>query len=147
MCHHGLQVAAIARPASQAAPPPMATLTRRNMPSDCSSVRKSGMEKRICKSTALAAAAFQIGGLHLLLFKQLAAASMKRDSPIDHDIAPVRQIQRVECVLLHQEYRETFLAVELLDRTEYLTRNKRRQSQRGLVQQKQTRSPHQRARD
>ena len=33
-CHQGRQVAAIARPASQAAPPPIATLTSRNTPSE-----------------------------------------------------------------------------------------------------------------
>src|SRR5712692_1094382 len=106
-----------------------------------------GNDGRNVKSATLAPAAFEIGRSYLLLLQQLASASAKRDQPIDHDIAPVRQIQRMECVLLHQEHREILLAVELLDRTEYLACNERRQSQRGLIQQKQTRPPHQRARD
>jgi hypothetical protein len=37
----------MARPASQAALPPISTLTRKNTPSECSSDRKSGIENRI----------------------------------------------------------------------------------------------------
>src|SRR5437588_4092872 len=120
----------MARPASQAAPPPMQTLTRRKMPSDCSSARKSGIEKYISVP-----AAFEISGSYLLPLQELAPAPGQRYEPIDHDIAAVREVERVECVLLHQEHRELLLAVELLDGTEYLARNERRQSQRGLIQQ------------
>src|SRR5271166_1812026 len=142
MCHHGRQVAAIARPASQAAPPPMHMVTSTNTPSDCSSVRNSRREKCIGSEPA-----FEVGRLYLLLFEQFTAASAKRDQPIDHDIAAVRQIERMERVLLHQEYSKALFAVELPDRTEDLPGNERRQSERRLVQQEQTRSPHQSARD
>src|SRR6266436_4038119 len=132
----------MARPASQAAPPPMQTLTRRKMPRECSSARKSGIEKCI-----LVPAAFEISGSYLLLLQELAPAPGKRDEPIDHDIAAVRQVQRVKCVLLHQEHRELLLAIELLDCTEYLARDERRQSQRGLIEQQQARAAHQSTRD
>src|SRR5712691_8189448 len=52
MCHHGRQVAAIARPDIHAAPPPIRMVTRRKTPNEPSSYRSSGIEKSIVESLA-----------------------------------------------------------------------------------------------
>src|SRR5262245_5629813 len=169
----------MAMPASHAAPPPMATLTRKNTPSECSSERSSGIEKCIIKfwsggeseSSAVAQrsagraafkpalaggssriehsvpAAFEVRRLHLRPRQELASRPAQRDPSVDHDIAAVRELQRVERVLLHQEHGELLLAVELADRAEDLANDQRRQAERRLVEQQQPRPAHQRARD
>src|SRR5829696_7936185 len=98
-CHHGRQVPAMARPVSHAAPPPIATVTSRNTPSDPSSDSSSGREKfMILRSMP---AAFEIGRLHLRTIQKLAAAAGKRDGAIDHHIAAVGKFKRMERVLFH----------------------------------------------
>ena len=59
----------------------------------------------------------------------------------------MRQFERVECILLHQEDAEPLLAIKSLDGPEYLTRDERRQPQRRLIQEQQPRAPHQGAGD
>jgi len=51
-------------------------------------------------------AAFQVGGLDLRPLQELAAAAGERDGAVDHDVAAVRQFQRVEGILLDQKHRE-----------------------------------------
>src|SRR5262245_59406896 len=133
----------MAMPASHAAPPPMATLTRKNTPSECSSERSSGIERCIVKvrsgaesessaaaqrsarcaafKPALACgssriehsvpAAFEVGRLHLRSRQELAPSPAQRDPTVDHDVTAVRELERVERVLLHQEHGEFLLAV------------------------------------
>src|SRR5262249_32599945 len=115
-------------PASHAAPPPMATLTSKNTPSECSSERSSGIEKCIIKFLVrcregierpgtterrprefkpalaggssriewLVSAAFEISRLHLRPRQELAPGPAQRDPSVDHDIAAVRELERME---------------------------------------------------
>src|SRR5512145_2387133 len=106
----------MARPASQAAPPPRTTLTSKNTPSEFSSERSSG----ILTSMFSVPAALEIGRSHLRPLQQFPSGAAQRDHPVDHDIAAVRQPQGVECVLLYQEHGEPLLGIELLDRIENL---------------------------
>src|SRR5262249_31486525 len=131
----------MARPASQAAPPPMHTLTSTNTPSDCSSVTSPSNTGGI-----RSAPAFEVGRPYFLLCKQLATATAERDQAVDHDIAAMRQIERMERILLHEKDGQLLFSVELANGAENLARNERRQAKRRLVQQKQTGSSHQRAR-
>jgi hypothetical protein len=59
----------------------------------------------------------------------------------------MRELQGVEGVLLHQEHRELFLAVQLSDRIENLPRDERRQTERGFVEKQKARLAHERAAD
>ena len=92
-------------------------------------------------------AAFEIGGAHLGPLQQLAAGAGQRDLAVDHDIAAVRELQRMEGVLLDQEHGEAVLRVEVADGAENLLRDQRREAERGLVEQQQARAAHQRAAD
>src|ERR1700738_2419808 len=104
-------------------------------------------ETREWRNACSAPAAFEIRGLDLVLVHQLAPGSAQRYQAIDHDIRTVRQFERVECILLHQEDAEPLLAIKSLDGPEYLTRDERRQPQRRLIQEQQPRAPHQVAGD
>src|SRR5215471_15271825 len=120
----------------------MHTLTKRKMPSECSSESSSGIETCISVPAAL-----EIGRFHLRPGQKLAPGSAERDAAVDHDIAAMRELQGVKGVLLHQEYGELFLAIERLDRIEDLSRDQRRQAERRLIEQQKARVPHQRACD
>src|SRR5258707_1115391 len=91
--------------------------------------------------------AFEIRGLHLRHVQELAPATAERDTAVDHDVAAMGEFQRVECVLLDQEYGELLLHVEPADRIEDLTRHQRGEPERRLVEQEQARAAHQGARD
>src|SRR5262249_58982447 len=79
--------------------------------------------------------------------QQLLAGPGECDAAVDHDIAAVGELERVEGVLLDQEHGELLLLVERLDRLEDLPRDERGQAQRGLVEEKQAGAAHERARD
>src|SRR5262249_26076265 len=91
--------------------------------------------------------AFQISRADLRTLEQLAAGTGERDQAVDHDIAAVGELERMERVLLDQEYRELVLAVELTDGGENSFDQKRREAERGLVEEKEPRAAHERARD
>src|SRR5215510_5324637 len=120
----------------------MKTLTKKKMPSECSSDKSSGIDT--CISVP---AAFEVSGLDLRPRQKLASGSAERDAAVDHDITAMRELQGVEGILLHQEHGELFLAVERLDRIEDLACDQRRQAERGFVQEQETRMPHQCAPD
>ena len=56
--------------------------------------------------------AFEIGRPHLGPFKQPAAAAGERDLAVDHDVAAMRELERMIGVLLDQEHREPVARVE-----------------------------------
>ena len=91
----------MARPVSKAAPPPRTTVTSRKMPNE------SELDQMPLASTAhrsdLPAAAFEIGGAHFGLVQQFPPGSGQGDHAVDHDIAAVRELQRVKGVLLDQK--------------------------------------------
>ena len=64
--------------------------------------------------------AFEIGGADLRVGQQFASRAGHGDEAVDHHIAAMGQLQRVEGVLLDQEDGEPFLLVELADRVEDL---------------------------
>ena len=66
---------------------------------------------------------------------------------VDHDVAAVGELERVEGVLLDQEDGQLLVGVELPDGGENLPRDQRREPERRLVEQQQPRPAHQRARD
>src|SRR5580700_2908356 len=57
--------------------------------------------------------AFEIGRFHFRSVEQFPAGAGQRDQPVDHDIAAVRQLKRMEGVLLDQEHGEAVFGVEL----------------------------------
>src|SRR5690349_15719860 len=59
----------------------------------------------------------------------------------------MRELERVERVLLDQKDCETVLGIERFDRIENLLDDQRRQAQRRLIQQQQSWPTHQRPRD
>src|SRR5580700_8243199 len=93
------------------------------------------------------APAFEIGGFDFRPLQQLASGTRERDQTIDHDIAAVRQAERVKGILLDQEYGQALVAIERPDGVEDLPHHQRRQPERRLVEQKEPRPAHQRARD
>src|SRR5436309_2921587 len=92
---------------------------------------------------ALVPAALEIGRLYLRTIEKLAPGAAQGDAAVDHDIAAMRQLQGVKRVLLDQEHREIFLAVERSDRAENLPCDQRCQSERRLVEKQEPRPPHQ----
>src|SRR5262249_11012449 len=87
-------------------------------------------------------AAFQVSRFHLRPIQEVAAGSAQLDPAVDHDIAPMRELQGVERVLLHQEYGELLLGVELLDCAEDLPCDQWREAERRFVEQQKSRTPH-----
>ena len=93
-------------------------------------------------------AALEIGRSHLRPLQQFACrCRLSVISAVDHDVAAVRELERVEGVLLDQEHGEPVLRVELADGVEDLPHDQRREAERRLVEQQQPRPRHQRAGD
>src|SRR5215212_3931554 len=92
-------------------------------------------------------AAFEIGRPDLIAGKQLLAGTRHGDTAVDHHIAAVGKLQRVECILLDKEYRDALGAVEFTDGGENLLDDQRRKPERGLIEQQQAGARHQCARD
>src|SRR3954462_5078760 len=72
-------------------------------------------------------AAFKIGSLHLGAVEQFLACPRERDDAVDHYVAAMGKLERMEGVLLHQEYGELFGPVEFADRIEDLAHDQRRE--------------------
>src|SRR6266566_6765600 len=91
--------------------------------------------------------AFEIGRADLRALEQLATGPGERDQAVDHDVAAVGELERVERVLLDQEHGELVLAVEVANRGENLFDQEWREAERRLVEQQEPRPPHESARD
>ena len=98
-----------------------------------------------CARRVSARAAFEIGGAHLGIGQQFLAGAAHRHQAVDHHIAAVGELQRVEGVLLDQEDGQPLFLVQLADGVEDLLDDQRRQPERRLVQQQQLGPRHQRA--
>src|SRR5215212_2828833 len=92
-------------------------------------------------------AAFEIGRPDLIAGKQLLAGTRHGDTAVDHHIAAVGKLQRMECILLDEEYRDALGAVEFANGGKDLLHDQRRKPERWLVEQQQARARHQCARD
>src|SRR5215212_7606212 len=88
-------------------------------------------------------AAFKIGRPDLIAGKKLLAGTRHGDTAVDHHIAAVGKLQRVEGILLDEEDGDSLGAVEFTDGGENLLHDQRREPERGLVQQQQARTCHQ----
>src|SRR5262245_45871947 len=75
------------------------------------------------------AAAFEIGSTNFRPLEQFPAISAKRDLAIDHDIAPMRELERMESILLDQEYRKFIASVQFADRGKNLRDQEGRESE------------------
>ena len=75
---------------------------------------------------------FQIGSLDFRARQQFLAGAGDRDLAVDHDIAAVGKLQRVECILLDEEHCDSLGAVEFTDGGENLLHDQRREAE-GLV--------------
>src|SRR4029077_14319723 len=95
----------------------------------------------------LLATAFEISQFHLRPVEQFGAGAGKRDQAVDHDIAAVGELERMEGVLLDQKHGEAVLGVELSDGVEDLPHDQRRQAERRLVEHEKFWPAHQRTRD
>src|SRR6202011_3252934 len=98
--------------------------------------------KRDETSSRFRGSAFEIGRADLRALEQLAAGAGEREQAVDHDVAAVGELERVERVLLDQEHGELVLAVEVADRGENLFDQERREAERGLVEQEESRPAH-----
>src|SRR5262245_18003942 len=107
----------------------MTTDTSRNIPSECSSESKSGIDVLILMPTA-----YQIGRTHLRPRQQCVATALQRDPSVDHDVTAVSKFQGMEGVLLNQKDRELLLRVECPDRIEDLACDQWREAERGFVE-------------
>src|SRR5215211_3594447 len=134
----------MARPDIQAAPPPMAMVTRRKTASESSNRNSSTVSSMVC---VLTPAAFEIGCLDLGTLEQFGAGAGERDRSVDHHIAAMRQLEGMEGVLFHQEHRELLARVERANGIEDLAHDQGCETERGLVEQEQARPAHQCARD
>src|SRR5437763_9881590 len=61
----------------------------------------------------LCAAALEISGTDFRPAQQFGPAAGKRDQPIHHDVAAMRELERVERILLDQEHGQFLTPVEL----------------------------------
>ena len=87
---------------------------------------------------------FEISGAHFGARQQLVAAALKGDPAIDHDIAAVRELQRVKGILFDEQDRHAADAVDLADNLEDLPHHHGREAERWFVEQQQFRAAHQR---
>src|SRR5271163_863480 len=94
-----------------------------------------------------ALAAFQVRGADFGPLQQIAARALQSDFAVDHDIAAMRELERVESVLLDEKNGEIVAFVERADRGEDLLHEERRQTERRLVEEDEPRPAHQRASD
>src|SRR5438132_1691258 len=92
-------------------------------------------------------AAFEVGGSDLRTLQQLGPGARQRDRAVDHDIAAMSELERMKGVLLDQEDRDPVARVEVAHDGKNLLRDQRRETERGLVEQQETRPSHERARD
>ena len=104
----------MARPVSQAAPPPRTTVTRMNTPNEPSSYRKP------CIMTPLVAGRLRDRPRDFRPLQQLPPGAGHRDEAVDHDIAAMRELERVEGILLDQKHGQALLRVEFADGVEDL---------------------------
>src|SRR5690606_15190177 len=91
--------------------------------------------------------AFEIGGADLGSLEKLAAAARERDLSVHHHVSAMRQLERVEGVLLDEKDGKLLARIEHADRIKDLPHDQWREAQRGLVEQQQPRPAHQRACD
>ena len=90
--------------------------------------------------------AAQVGFADLVIDQQIGTRVLQHHAAVLQHIATVGHLQRLVGVLLDQEHRHALLA-DLADDVEDLRDHQRRQAQRGLIQQQQARTGHQRAAD
>src|SRR5690606_6795308 len=87
--------------------------------------------------------AFEVGGAHLAVREQFTPRPGHGDAPSDHDVAPMREAQSVERVLFDEKNGDMLLLVDLAHHIVDLPHHQRRQPERGLVQEQETRAAHQ----
>src|SRR5262249_39797794 len=133
-CNSGRQVRAIARPVSQAAPPPSIPVTSAICSIDSVSY-SSPVSARLFpsprseKSTSSMPYTFQIEGAYFRPLQQFLSAAGERDQAIHHDIATVRELERMEGILSDQEPGKFLLPIEGADRGEDLLHQQRRKTE------------------
>jgi len=91
--------------------------------------------------------AFKIGRADFGAREKFRAGAAQRDETVDHDVAAMREFQRVIGVLLDDQHGEAVLAIECADGVKDLPCDERREAERGLVQHQETGAAHQRAAD
>src|SRR5438477_5738055 len=92
-------------------------------------------------------AAFEVRCADVLAAQKLTSRSRDRDPAVDHDMSAMCQPQRMEVILLDQEYGQALSGVELADRCKNLPDDQRRETQRRLVEKQKPRPRHQGAGD
>ena len=82
-----------------------------------------------------------------LALQQFAPAALQRDLAVDHDIAAMRELERVVGILLDQKHRQLVALIERANGGENLLHQERRETERGLVEENKARTAHQRTAD
>src|SRR6266545_1967340 len=100
--------------------------------------RPAGRERRPSRHSRLRASSAEVGPYDLRVAGQLAGRPFHVEQSGLHDVGPVRDAQRGQCVLLHQQYRGAVVA-DRPDGLEDQIHQHRRQPHRRLVQQEQLR--------
>src|SRR5829696_4090480 len=80
-----------------------------------------------------------------LVLAQLRARAVEGDATDLDQVRAVRNVERDVRVLLDDEHRQALLLVEAPDEAEELAHDERRQAERRLVEEEQSRPPHERA--
>src|SRR4029079_1694772 len=102
----------------------------------------SGLALRLIDATA-----FKVRRADFRTLEQFAANSAERDLAIDHDISAMRELERMECILLDQEYGQVVAPVQFPNGRENLVNQEGCEPERRLVENEQAWATHQRAAD
>ena len=81
--------------------------------------------------------------MHLRAVANLLALTLEDDPARLQDIRALAQVEREECVLLHQQDGDVLLVVESVQERDELLHDERRQAERELVDRERTRLSHQ----